>query len=147
MRAKVLPLKTEENFCGPCSKPKCEICKHITKTNQFESSSTKHIHSVRPQNLNCASKNVVYLFSYNTCHKQYTENTEEIWSRFNCYRYLHWNFSRNKKVNQVPFYAHFAEGLHQEESNGKVRLIDQVVSVDGLRREAGYISAEWIKRV
>ena len=93
--------------------------------------------------MNCASKNVVYLFSY----KQYTENTEEIWSRFNYYRYLHWNFSRNKKVNQVPFYAHFAEGLHQEESNGKVRLIDQVVSVDGLRREAGYISAEWIKRV
>ena len=39
VRAKVPPLKTEEGFCGPCSKPRCEICKHITKTNQFESSS------------------------------------------------------------------------------------------------------------
>ena len=69
VRAKVPPLKTEEGFCGPCSKPRCEICKHITKTHQFESSSTKRIYSIRLQNLNCASKNVVYLLTCKTCHK------------------------------------------------------------------------------
>ena len=63
VRAKVPPLKTEKGFCGPCNKPRCEICKHITKTHQFESSSTKRIYSIRPQNLNCASINVVYLFT------------------------------------------------------------------------------------
>ena len=77
VRAKVPPLKTEKGFCGPCNKPRCEICKHITKTHQFESSSTKRIYSIRPQNLNCASKNVVYLFTCKTCHKQYTGSTEE----------------------------------------------------------------------
>ena len=43
VRAKVPPLKTEKGFCGPCNKPRCEICKHITKTHQFESSSTAYI--------------------------------------------------------------------------------------------------------
>ena len=57
--SKVPPLKTEEGFCGPCNKPRCEICKHITKIHQFESLSTKRIYSIRAQNLNCASKKVV----------------------------------------------------------------------------------------
>ena len=129
MRAKVPPLKTEKGFCGPCNKPSCEICKHITKTHQFESSSTKRIYSIRPQNLNCASKNVVYLFTCKTCHKQYTGSNEEFQSRFNNYRCSHRNFLRNEKVKQEPFQAHFAEGLHQGESDWEVRLIDQGVSV------------------
>ena len=101
VRAKVLPLKTKRSFCGPCNKPRCEISKHITKTHQFESSSTKRIYSIRPQNLNCASKNVVYLFTCKTCHKQYTGSTEEFRSRFNNYRRSHRNFLRNNKVKQV----------------------------------------------
>ena len=52
------------------TKPRCEICKHITKIRQSESSSTKRIYSIRPQSLNCASNNVVYLFTYKTCHKE-----------------------------------------------------------------------------
>ena len=35
VRAKVPPLKIEDGCCGPCNKPRWEICKHITKTNQF----------------------------------------------------------------------------------------------------------------
>ena len=124
VRAKVPPLKTEKGFCGPCNKPRCEICKHITKTHQFESSSTKRIYSIRPQNLNCASKNVVYLFTCKTCHKQYTGSTEEFRSRFNNYRFLHRIFLRNKKVKQESFHAHFLERLHQVERDWEVRLID-----------------------
>ena len=138
MRAKVPPLKTEKGFCGPCNKPRCEICKHITKTHQFESSSTKRIYSIRPQNLNCASKNVVYLFTCKTCHKQYTGSNKEFESRFNKYRCSHRNFLRNKKVKQESFHAHFAEGLHQGESDWEVRLIDQGVRVDDVRRRESY---------
>ena len=58
LRAKVPPLQTEECFCGPYNKPRYEIHKHITKTHQFGSSSMKRIYSIRPQNLNCSSKNV-----------------------------------------------------------------------------------------
>ena len=49
-------------------------------------------YSIRPQNLNCASKNVVYLFTCKTCHKQYTGSTEEFRSIFNNYRCSHKNF-------------------------------------------------------
>ena len=117
----VPPLKTKEGFCGPCNKPKCEICEHITKTNQFESSSTKRIYSIRPQNLNCASINVVYIFICITCHKQYAGSSEEFWSRFNNYRCSHSKFLRKKKVKQESFHAHFVEG----QSDWEVRLIDQ----------------------
>ena len=59
---------------------------------------------------------------------------------------MHRNFPRNKKVKQKPVHAHIVEGLDQGESNWEVRLIDQGISLDDLRRrKAGYISAEWIK--
>ena len=45
---------------------------------------------------------------------------------------------RNEKVKQDSFHAHFAEGLHQGESDREVRLIDQVVSVDDVRRRESY---------
>ena len=45
---------------------------------------------------------------------------------------------RNKKVKQESFHAHFTEGLHQGESNWEVRLIDQGVSVDDVRRREFY---------
>ena len=54
VRAKVPPLKAEKGFCGPCNKLRREICKHFTKTHQFESSSMKSIYSIRPQILNYA---------------------------------------------------------------------------------------------
>ena len=66
---------------------------NITKTYQSESSSTKRIHYITPQILNCASKNVVYLFTCKTCHKQYTGSTEE----------FHRSFLRNKNVKQESF--------------------------------------------
>ena len=99
MRAKVPP-EEEEGFCGPCNKPRCEICKHITKIHQFESSSTKRIYSIRPENLNCAFKNAVDLFTCKTYHIQYTGSTEEFRRRFNNYRCSNRNILRNKKVKQ-----------------------------------------------
>ena len=140
VRAKVPPLKTEDGFYGPCNKNKatCEICKHISKTRQFESSSTNDIYSIRPQNLNCVSKNVVYLCTCKTCHKQCTDSTEEFRSRFDNCRCLHRKFFRNKKVKQESFHAHFVEGLHRGESDWEVRIIYHGVSVDDVRRRESY---------
>ena len=39
-----------------------------------------------------------------------------------------------KKGKQDSFHAHFAEGLHQGESDWEFRLIDQGVSADNVRR-------------
>ena len=111
-RAKVPSLKIEEDFCGPYNKPRCEISEHVTKTHQFEWTSTKRIYSIRPQNFNYASKNVVYLFTCKTCYKQYGRSTEKFWSRFNNYRYSHINLLRNKKVKQESFHTRFVESRH-----------------------------------
>ena len=80
------------------------------------------------------SKNVVHPFTCVTCHKKYAGSTEEFRSRFNNYRCAHRSFSWNKKVNQESFRSHFAEGLPQRESDWEVRLRDQAVSVNDLRR-------------
>ena len=137
MRAKVPPRKTKEGFSGPCNKPRSEICKHITKTHQFESSSTKRIYSIKPQNLNCAFKNVVYLFICKSSHKQYTVRYT-FQGRFNNYRCAHRNILRKKKVKPESFHSDFAEGFYQGESDWEVILIDQAVSVDDLRRREFY---------
>ena len=88
--------------------------------------------------MNCTSKNVVYLFTSKTCHKQCTRSTEEFRSRFNNYRCSYRNFLRNKRVKQELFHAHFAEGLLERESDWEVRLIDQGVSVDDISWRESY---------
>ena len=138
MRASVPPLKTEEGFCGPCNKPRSEVCKHITKAHQSKSSSTECIYSIRSQNLNCLSKIVANVFTCKTCFKQYTGSTEEFWSRLNNYICSHGNFLRNKKVKQESFHAYFTKGLHQGDGDWEVRLVDQGVSVDDVRRRESY---------
>ena len=71
------------------------------------------MYCIRPHNLNCASKNVVYFFTCKTCHKQYTGSTKEFRSRFNNYSCSHMNFLRNKKVKQVSFHALLWEWIYR----------------------------------
>ena len=53
-------------------------------------------------------------------------------------RRSHRNFLRNKEVKQESFDAHFVEGLPQGESDWEVRLIDQGVSIDDVKRRESY---------
>ena len=76
MRAKISHIK-HEGCCGPYKGLKCEICKHIVLTRNFTSFTTKHTYEIRPENLNCRSKNLVYLIFYKLCHKQYTGSSDE----------------------------------------------------------------------
>ena len=59
---------------------------------------TKRIHSIRQQDFHFTSKNVVYLFTCKTCHKQCTGSTKVFWSRFSNCRCAHRNFLRYKHV-------------------------------------------------
>ena len=127
MRAKIPQMKSK-SWRGPCKGPRYEICKNIVPTTNFTSSTTKHTYEIRPENLNCRSKNVVYLISYKTCHKQYTGSSEEFKGRFNNYRFAHRNYRKNMKVKQDSFHAHFADGVRSGEGDWEVRLlISQIV--------------------
>ena len=138
--AKVSTLKTEEGFFGSCNKPRCEICKHITKTHQFESTSTKRVYSIRPQNLNGGSK-MQFTFSL---VKPAINNTQEALK--NCgvdliITDVRRNFLVTKKLSKSHL-CYFAEGPQQGESDWEVKLIDQGVSVDDLRRRESYCQLE-----
>ena len=127
MRARITQMKNK-SWRGPCNGPRHEICKHIVPTTTFTSSTTKHTYEIRPENLNCRTKNVVYLISYKTCHKQYTGSSEEFKGRFNNYRFAHRNYCKNMKVKQDSFHPHFADGVRSDEGDWEVRLlISQIV--------------------
>ena len=66
------PVLKKEGFCGPCKKPRCEICEHILSTDSFKSTTTQRTYFIRPPDLKCSSENVVYLFTCKTYSKQYT---------------------------------------------------------------------------
>ena len=133
MRAKIPQIKSK-GWCGPCKKLRCETCKHIVPTRNFTSSTSKRTYLIRPENLNCRSKNVVYLIFCKTCHKQYTGSSEGLRARFNNYRCAHRNYCKNMTVKQESFHAHFADGVHSGEGNWEVRLIDQSDSTEDLRK-------------
>ena len=76
VRAKVAPLEKKKGSCRSRGGTRCEICKHIVTTETFRSFSTQREYCIKPDNLNCRSNNVVYLFSCKTCSKQYTDSTE-----------------------------------------------------------------------
>ena len=102
VRAKVPQFKNKA-WCGPCKGPRCEIFKHIVPIRNCTSSTRKRTYEIRPENLNFRSKNVVYLMSYKTSHKQYTGRSEEFRARFNNYRCAHLNYSKYRKVKQEAF--------------------------------------------
>ena len=134
LRANIPQIKNKI-WCGPCKGPRCEICKHIVPNRNFTSSATKSKYEIRPENLICRSKNVVYLISCKICHKQYTGSSGEFRARFNNYREVHQNYCKNRKVKQESFHAqvkqesfhaqvkqesfhaHFADGAHSGEGD------------------------------
>ena len=138
VRAKVAPVLKNEGFCGPCKKSRCEICKHIVSTDSLKSTTTQTAYFIRPTDLKCSSKNVVYLFTCKTCSKQYAGSTEDFRPRFNNYRCAHRNFLKRKKVKQESFNAHFAEADHNGEEDWEVRLIDQTDNVEDLRKRESF---------
>ena len=133
VRAKTPQIKNK-GWCGPFKGPRCEICKHIVPSRNFISSTANRTYEIRPENLNCSSKNVVYLISYKSCHKKYTGSSEECRARFNNYRCAHRNYRKNMKVKQESFHAHFADGFHSGEGNWEVKLIDQLDSTEDLTK-------------
>ena len=65
VRAKMSQMESK-GWCVPCKGPRCEICKHIVPIRNFTSTTAKRTYEIRPENLNCRSKNVVDLISCQT---------------------------------------------------------------------------------
>ena len=137
VRAKIPQIK-KKGWCSPCKRCRCENCKYIVPTRKFTSFNTKRANDIRPENLSCKSKNVVYLVSCKTCHNQYTGRSEEFRARFNNYSCVHHNYCKNIKVKQESFHTYFADGIHSGKGDWEVRLIDQSFSTEDLRKRESF---------
>ena len=112
VRAKVAPLEKKKGCCRSCGGTRCEIFKHVVTTETFRSFSIQREYCIKPNNLNCRSNNVVYLFSCKACLKQYTGSTKSFRSRFNNYKSAHRSFSKGNTVKLASFHAHFEDDKH-----------------------------------
>ena len=134
VRAKVAPIEKKKGSCRSCEGTRCEICKHVVTTENLDFSVLKeNIVLIKPNNLNCRSNNVVYLFSCKPCSKQYTGSTESFRSRFNSYKSAYRNYIKGNTVKQASFHAHFKDDKHHGMSDWEITLIDQTESVGDLR--------------
>ena len=70
VRAKVAPLEKKKGCCRSCGGTRSEICKHFVTTETFRSFSTQRGYCIKPDNLNCCSKNILCLFLCKTCSEQ-----------------------------------------------------------------------------
>ena len=138
VRAKVAPIEKKKGYCRPYGGTRCEICKHVLTTETFSSFSTKGEYCIKPNNLNCCSNNVVYLFLCKACSKQYTGSTESFRSWFNNYKSAHRNYIKGNTVKQAQFHAHFEDDKHHGMSDWEITLIDQTESVGDLRRRESF---------
>ena len=68
--------------------------------------------------------------SSKTCHKQYTGSSGEFRARFNNYRCLDCNYHKNMTVKQESFHVHFTDGVHSNEGDWEVGLVDHLDSTE-----------------
>ena len=133
VRAKVPPLVRENGSSMSCLGKRCRICPFIKNSTSFDSKNgTKY--DIRQPNLNCDSKNVVYLLSCKTCGVQYVGScTTKFRLRFNNYK------SCNRKhleqvVPQQNLHNHFDIPGHNGMSDFIFTLIDQAENEKCLRK-------------
>ena len=70
---------------------------HFVSIDSFKSTTTQMTCFLKPPNLKCPSKNVVYLFTCKTFPKHFAGSTEDFQPRFNSYRCAHRNLLKKKK--------------------------------------------------
>ena len=126
-------MKKKKDSCRSCGGNRREICKHVVTTETFRSFSNQREYCIKPDNLNCRSNNVVFLFSCKTCSKQYTGCKESFRSKFNNYKSAHRNFIKENTVKQASFHSHYEDGKHHGMSDWEITLIDQAESADDLK--------------
>ena len=62
VRVRVASLEKKKGSCRSCGCTRRKICEHVVTTETFRSFSTQREYCIKPDNLNCRSNNVVYLF-------------------------------------------------------------------------------------
>ena len=125
----LLFIYTLERTVGSCKCycKRCEVCKNVTETSTFISTTTQNTYKINHQ-FNCSEKCLVYLITCNKCFKQYVGQTvDEFRQRWNNYK------SNDRKSN---LFSHCSMAGHDGFLNDvSITFIVKTDPSDPLRRE------------
>ena len=139
VRAKLPEITAKEGRCRGCGGKRCEVCKYISETESFADKKGERIFQIRSGDLDCNSKNVVYLAECRSCRMQYVGSTStKFRARFNNYKSAYRNYNLGHSISQTSFHAHFAAENHQGMQDWKFTLIDQAADMDSVRRKESF---------
>ena len=130
----LLFIYTLERTVGSCKCycKRCEVCKNVTETSTFISTTTQNTYKINHQ-FNCSEKCLVYLVTCNKCYKQYVRQTvDEFCRTWNNYKSNDRKFQRLEPCMQEHLFSHFSMVLLNDVS---ITFIDKADPSDPLRRE------------
>jgi predicted RNA-binding Zn-ribbon protein involved in translation (DUF1610 family) len=132
IRSKLQPEQISENFDHRCMDANCKTCHIILRhSNSFKSNNTGKIFKIYQQ-MNCKSKNTIYLISCTKCGFQYVgETSQSLAYRMTQHR------STIKIKNPTPVGLHFNESDHSIH-NITVQSIEIVENVTKRRKQEEY---------
>ena len=129
-----------------CGSNRCQICTFLCVGRTFRSKTNGKEFRIN-YNLNCNSKNVVYLITCKVCGIQYVGSTTTTFrSRFNNHRSrinAHLKLSSENKRNDDFLYQHFHSSGHLGLSHLTIQLIDRAMGERELRKKEG----QWMYRL
>jgi len=133
VRAK-LPVKRELGKSEGCQSKRCGVCAYVTNTQSFTNTDGSLEYKIMA-NLNCNSKNVVYLVQCKSCSKQYVGSASTKFRlRFNNYKACFKKCSSGITAPQMSFHSHFCQANHNGMNDWAFTLIDQSQDLTSLRK-------------
>ena len=138
--------KDEVKGTWKCNSNRCQICTFLCLGRVFQSNKTGKEFTIN-YNLNCNSKNVVYLITCKKCGIQYVGSTTTAFrTRFNNHKSrvnAHVNLSSGSKEKDDVLYRHFHSKGHFGLEHMSIQLIDWVKGERELRDKEG----QWIYKL
>ena len=129
-----------------CNNSRCDVCNYVILGDSFSSHVTNSSYRINYQ-LDCNSRNVVYLISCKVCGLQYVgSTTTEFRLRFNNHKSrlkTHARMSAADRDSDDCVYRHFYDPGHHGLVDVSVKLIDKVNDKDRLIEKEG----QWAYRL
>lgn len=124
-------MKTSESVVHPCNGSRCGICSQILSGNEFHFN-CGFVFRVCQTNLNCNSKDVIYVLRCKTCQAEYIGETENLRNRINTHNS---HIRTNRRLCRAT--DHLVEcGLHLSHVNDRYQVFLLDVEHDSYVRKA-----------
>lgn len=129
----------EQGKCFRCAK-KCDLCKHLTETDKFQSFATGRTYYIK-ESVSCSSQNVIYLIACNRCRLQYVGSSKDFKRRFANHKS---HMKHNKNTCEVA--KHFNSAPHSLDEFEFV-IIEQIRNQGNLERALLNREAYWTSQL